>query len=121
MYCSSVWSPALKRDIQLIEGIQRRYTKCISGLSQLPYCDRLKQLGSLTLENKRLTADMLIVHKCLYSQDKIQCSLADLGLSLMNTNTRGEHTHLTHHHIKPTLAQYFPHRASTEGNRLNLN
>jgi hypothetical protein len=42
IYCSSVWSPALKRDIQLIEGIKRRYTKRISGLSQLPYCDRLK-------------------------------------------------------------------------------
>jgi hypothetical protein len=105
MYCSSVWSPALKRDIQLIEGIQRRYTKCISGLS----------------ENKRLSADMMIVHKCLYSQDKIQCSLADLGLSLMNANTRGGHTHLTQCHIKPAHAQYFPHRASAEWNKLNLN
>jgi hypothetical protein len=67
MFCLSVWSPALKRDIQLIEGIKRRYTKRISGQSQFPYCDHLKQLGSLTLVNKRLLADIMIVHKCLYS------------------------------------------------------
>jgi hypothetical protein len=63
----------------------------------------------------------MIVHKCLYSQDKIQCSLADLGLSLMNANTRGGHTHLTQCHTKPAHAQYFPHRASAEWNKLNLN
>ena len=45
MYCSQVWSPLLHQDINVIEKVQRRYTKYLHGMSNLSYDDRLKQLG----------------------------------------------------------------------------
>ena len=44
-YCCQVWSPHYKQDIKLIEGVQRRATKLVTGMKQLNYNDRLKQLG----------------------------------------------------------------------------
>jgi len=43
-YNSVVWSHYLKRDIELIENVQRRFTKRLKGLSALSYDDRLKLL-----------------------------------------------------------------------------
>ena len=39
-YNSVVWSPYLKCDIELIENVQRRFTKRLKGLSALSYDDR---------------------------------------------------------------------------------
>ena len=38
-YCSQVWSPYYKKDIKLIEGVQRRPTKLITGIQGLNYND----------------------------------------------------------------------------------
>ena len=32
-YCASVWNPYLKKNIELIENVQRRATKHVAGLS----------------------------------------------------------------------------------------
>jgi len=49
-YNSVVWSPYLKSDIELIENVQRRFTKRLKGLSALSYDDRLKLLNLERLE-----------------------------------------------------------------------
>ena len=53
-YCSTVWNPHLLHDINLIESVQRRFTRSIPGLSQLGYRQRLKYLKLETLEYRRL-------------------------------------------------------------------
>ena len=53
-YCSPVWNPVLRQNINLIEHVQCRYTKSIRGLRDLTYSDRLSSLGALTLENQTL-------------------------------------------------------------------
>jgi len=40
-YNSVVWSPSLKRDIALIEQVQRRFTKRLPGFRNHPYEVRL--------------------------------------------------------------------------------
>lgn len=35
----------LHKDVKAMERVQRRYTKCIHGLRELPYTERLKALG----------------------------------------------------------------------------
>jgi len=44
-YCCIIWSPMLKGDIYKIETVQRRFTKCLKGLSNLLYSCKLEHLG----------------------------------------------------------------------------
>ena len=39
-YCIQMWSPQYRRGMDLLEHIQRRATKMIQGMEQLPYKDR---------------------------------------------------------------------------------
>ena len=58
-YCSLVWSPYLKKDILSIEKVQRRLNKMIPSISALTYEERIKRTGLISLENRRLRADLL--------------------------------------------------------------
>ena len=40
-YCMKVWNPYLKKDIDLLEGVQRRATNMILGCKHYCYKDRL--------------------------------------------------------------------------------
>ena len=43
-YCSSVWNLGYIADINLLESVQRRWTKNIRGMEHLDYYQRLKAL-----------------------------------------------------------------------------
>ena len=87
MYASQLWSPNKLKDIRLIEAVQRRFIKCIYELRGLSYEERLRELHALTLAKRRTYMDMIFVYKCLHSLHG--CSLADVGLSLVESVTRG--------------------------------
>ena len=52
-YCSLIWNPHKKEDIDKIERIQRNFTSKIRGLEQMDYHERLKKLGLYSLERRR--------------------------------------------------------------------
>jgi len=62
-YNSPVWSPSLKKDIILIESVQRHFTKRIPGLATMTYHSRLTLLNLESLEVRRLRADLLLAYK----------------------------------------------------------
>ena len=53
-YCIREWSPYLRKDIDMLEKIQRRATKIIPGLKYLRYEELLKECGLTPLETRRL-------------------------------------------------------------------
>ena len=48
-YCVQMWSPQYRRDVDLLEHIQRRATKMIQWAEHLQYEDRLRELGLFSL------------------------------------------------------------------------
>jgi len=50
-YCVSAWNPHYSKDKELLEKVQRRFTKMVNG--HLPYTERLKRLRLWSLEKKK--------------------------------------------------------------------
>ena len=70
-YNSSVWSPCLKKDIELIEKVQKRFTKRVPGLENLKYQQRLAKLKMHSLEQRRMVADLVQCYKIVYQHSDI--------------------------------------------------
>ena len=73
-YCSSIWSPHYQHDIDEVEKVQRRATKIIPELMNLPYQDRLKAVKLPTLEYRRIRSDIIQVFRIMKGYDQIDPS-----------------------------------------------
>ena len=62
-YAASIWSPHTWKQAEEIEKIQRRATKRVAVLRDLPYQERLKALKLPTLVYRRLRGDLVNVYK----------------------------------------------------------
>ena len=70
-YATSAWSVIYKKDAIQIENVQRRATKLLKRISNLPYSERLKECGLPTLQYRRLRADIIEVYKIINNIDNI--------------------------------------------------
>ena len=70
-YCIQAWRPYRKKDIDMLERVQRRATKMIPKLRNISYEMLLKECGLTTLETSRLRGDQIEVFKILNGYENI--------------------------------------------------
>ena len=74
-YANCIWSPLLKGDIDKLEKVQRRATKIVPTLRNLPYSERLAKLNLPTLAFRRLRGDLIQVYRIMHGFTDIQPSI----------------------------------------------
>ena len=89
----------------LIERIQRRFTKMLPEIKDLPYNERLQRLNLWTLQGRHVRADLIEVFKLINS-------LTNLNFEVFfefdtNSRTRGHARKLIKNRFNRDLRQHF--------------
>ena len=86
-YCSCVWHTGYLGDLRALECIQRRWTKRITGMSNLDYRSRLITLNLFSVQGRLLRADMIQCWKMFHGKCAVKPT--DLFTMAPQTGTRG--------------------------------
>ena len=74
-------------DLKLLERIQRRWTRVISGLEGMQYGDLLRRLNLFSFQGRMLRADLILVWKIFHGYSAIEPS--DIFVPPQLDTTRG--------------------------------
>ena len=95
-YGSVIWSPHLKKDMDVIERVQRRATKLVPEIRHLSYEDRLRALDLPTLKFRRERSDIIETYNIMTQKHTINtdcychfCPNKQMFQKSLSTTTRG--------------------------------
>ena len=102
-FAQTVWSPQYIQDQRLIEGVLHRATKCIPGLSNLAYEDRLKKMKMPSMCYRRMRGDLIETYKFMH--DMYKCK--NLFESYSESTTRGHMYKSKKHFCATNIRKHF--------------
>ncbi|BHF74038.1 hypothetical protein SprV_0401712200 [Sparganum proliferum] len=105
-FAIQAWKPWTSKDLSILEKVQRRATKLVSGQGSLPYETRLSNLGLFPLSYRQLRGDLIQTFRILRGHD---CCLvpADFFELATTTNLRGHPLKLRVTGAKLDIRKYF--------------
>ena len=107
-YAVQAWCPNKRSDIKLLEGVQRRFTKCIPELNKLSYEMRLNNMNLTTLETRKIRGDLIEVCRIMNGIEAINWKL--LFSKAPYDGTRGHTMKLDKKVMCLDILKYFFHR-----------
>jgi len=112
-YCSVVWSPCLKQDIDSVEKVQRRFTKRLKGLKSMPYADCLRYLDIPSLELRRLHLDLIYCYRIVFGL--VDLNVCDFFQLSLVSKTRGHQYKLYKTHCGGARSRFLLKKVSIFG------
>ena len=117
-YALQAWRPYKQKDINNIESVQRRATRMISNLSDQDYPSRLKTTNLISLEMRRIRADLIEVFKIMKGIDGVRRE-DFFELQSSKSYTRGHSLKITKKFSRLDIRKYtFSQRVVNEWNNL---
>ena len=116
------WSPWYKRDIELLEKVQRRALNMVCGLHGRTYEGKLKEVGLTTLAERRLRGDMIQVWKWIHKKSVMDPQLFSMVTTAQQSRVT-RHTTKSLNIMKPKARleirkNFFTVRAVDDWNKL---
>jgi ribonuclease P/MRP protein subunit RPP40 len=104
-FCVQAWCPYLRKDIDMIERVQRRATKLIEGFKDKCYSERLSHCGLISMEKRRVRGDLIQVFKMLMDKDRADFNkFFEIQTSY---RTRGHNCRIVKHRSHLDVRKYF--------------
>ena len=104
-YGNICWGPHFQSDIIALESVQRRATKLVRNIKELPYIQRLQHLQLPSLSYRRYRGDMITTYKIL--NNLIAIDPKDFFEFSPMQSTRGHEQKLYKHLSKSFLRRNF--------------
>ena len=111
-----VFSPHTIECVDILERVQRRFTKYLPGLWDMSYADRMKFLGIKSLEERRIFFDIMFLYKVITGHTNLN---PDSFFKFNTNQTRGHSLKIEGTNAKKDVRKYFwPNRVIAIWNNL---